>query len=604
MGPELAMSFTAVRQLVAPNMSINVPPDHRSKVSRLQATDSDNELLETKVIIPEDVTTGFSFKKLWAFSGPGFLMSIAFLDPGNVEADLQSGAYANYQLFWILFWSTVLGLLVQRLSARVGTVTGQHLAEVCYQEYRTVPRLFLWIMMEIAIIGSDMQEVIGTAISLYLLSNGKIPLWGGVVLTVIDTLTFVFLDKYGLRKLELFFAVLISVMAGTFGYEFFVAMPDIGQILEGIAVPRCTNCSTDIKKVMLAIGIIGSCIMPHNLYLHSGLVKTREIDRTNSGKISEANFYFFVESAMALAVSFVINLFVMSVFAEGLYSKTNEEVLDQCIAAGSQYAHEFSNDTDPVDVNLYKGGIYLGCQFGSVALYIWAVGLLAAGQSSTMTGCYAGQFTMEGFLKLTWVRWKRVFLTRSIAIIPSFFVALFASMDAFSHLNDLMNALMSIQLPFAVLPAIAFSSNPRIVGEFANGTCQKIISVLIFIIIFVGNTILVIQYIDGIESSYILAFLAIYFILYITMCIYLVLHCTAALFDPDCAINRNKFMRKYILGKSITDYHDQNEASTLFAESFQDPVLEDVSKVKKLSFQLVKQDCNLDKRRERSKTLY
>uniref|UniRef100_A0A0K8S5E1 Protein Malvolio n=1 Tax=Lygus hesperus TaxID=30085 RepID=A0A0K8S5E1_LYGHE len=224
-------------------MSINGAPDHKSKISRLQATDSDNELLETKVIIPEDITTGFSFRKLWAFSGPGFLMSIAFLDPGNVEADLQSGAYANYQLFWILFWSTVLGLLVQRLSARVGTVTGQHLAEVCYQEYRTVPRLFLWIMMEIAIIGSDMQEVIGTAISLYLLSNGKIPLWGGVVLTVIDTLTFVFLDKYGLRKLELFFAVLIAVMAGTFGYEFFVAKPDIGGILEGIAVPMCTNCS-------------------------------------------------------------------------------------------------------------------------------------------------------------------------------------------------------------------------------------------------------------------------------------------------------------------------------------------------------------------------
>uniref|UniRef100_A0A0A9W6Z7 Protein Malvolio n=1 Tax=Lygus hesperus TaxID=30085 RepID=A0A0A9W6Z7_LYGHE len=315
----------------------------------------------------------------------------------------------------------------------------------------------------------------------------------------------------------------------------------------------------DIKKVMLAIGIIGSCIMPHNLYLHSGLVKTREIDRSNPAKISEANFYFFVESAVALVVSFIINLFVMSVFAEGLYSRTNEDVLDQCIAAGSQYAHEFSNDTDPVDVNLYKGGIYLGCQFGSAALYIWAVGLLAAGQSSTMTGCYAGQFTMEGFLKLTWVRWKRVFLTRSIAIIPSFFVATFASMDAFSHLNDLMNALMSIQLPFAVLPAIAFSSNPRIVGEFANGTCQKIISVLIFILIFAGNTILVIQYIDGIDSPYILACLGVYFVLYIAMCIYLVLHCTAALFDPDSAINRNKFMRKYILGKSITEYHDQNE---------------------------------------------
>ncbi|BES91955.1 Natural resistance-associated macrophage protein [Nesidiocoris tenuis] len=532
------------------------------KISRLKATDSDNELLELKVNIPEDERDGFSFRKLWAFSGPGFLMSIAFLDPGNIEADLQSGAYANYQLFWVLFWSTLMGLLVQRLAARVGTVTGQHLAEICYTEYRTVPRLFVWIMMEIAIIGSDMQEVIGTAISLYLLTDGKFPLWGGVVVTVIDTLTFVFLDKYGLRKLELFFAILISVMAISFGYEFFVAKPTFLGIAEGTIVPRCSGCSTDTRKVLLAIGIIGSCIMPHNLYLHSGLVKTREIDRSSTKKISEANFYFLVESAVALAVSFMINLFVMSVFAEGLYQKKNDDVLDQCVAAGSPYAHEFTNDTRPVDVNLYKGGIYLGCAFGNVALYVWAVGILAAGQSSTMTGCYSGQFTMEGFLKLTWVRWKRVLLTRSIAVVPSFFVAMFSNMDNFSNLNDLMNALMSIQLPFAVLPAIAFSSNPRIVGEFANGKTQKIISVLTFLLIFAGNTILVVQYVEDIESPWILTFFGLYFAIYLIICLYLALHCLAALFDPDSAINRNRFMRNYILGKSITEYHDEREAKS------------------------------------------
>ncbi|KAK9504989.1 hypothetical protein O3M35_009147 [Rhynocoris fuscipes] len=529
----------------------------KSKFSRLQATESDNELLELKVNVPDDERIGFSWRKLWAFTGPGFLMSIAFLDPGNIQADLQSGAKYSYQLFWVLFWSTFLGLLVQRLSARVGTVTGQHMAEICYTEYRKVPRVFLWLMMEVAIIGSDMQEVIGTAISIYLLSSGKVPIWGGVLITVLDTLTFLFLDKYGLRKLELFFALLITIMAVTFGYEFFYDLPDIVQVLEGTAVPKCTDCDTD--KISMAIGIVGSCIMPHNLYLHSGLVKTRNVDRTRDRTISEANFYFLIESALALFVSFIINLFVMSVFAHGLYGKTNVDVLHECIARQDPYGPSlFHNNTNIVDVDIQSGGVFLGCHFGLAALYIWAVGILAAGQSSTMTGCYAGQFAMEGFLNLTWVRWKRVLFTRSIAIIPSLWVACYSDLSSFNGMNDFLNALMSIQLPFAVLPAIAFTSNTRIVGNFANGICQKIISVLIFVIIFAGNALLVVQFMQGVEKTWVLVLLYIYFIVYLIVCIYLLLHCIAALTDPDSCLNRNSFMRKWILGKSITDYYNQS----------------------------------------------
>lgn len=174
---------------------------------------------DVRVTIPDKDSDSFSFHKLWAFTGPGFLMSIAYLDPGNIESDLQSGTTAQYKLLWVLLSATILGLVMQRLAARLGVVTGHHLAEMCYRQYKLFPRMFVWIMMEIAIIGSDMQEVIGTAIALYLLSNRLIPLWVGVLITVIDTFTFLLLDKYGLRKLEFLFGLLIAVMAFSFGYE-------------------------------------------------------------------------------------------------------------------------------------------------------------------------------------------------------------------------------------------------------------------------------------------------------------------------------------------------------------------------------------------------
>uniref|UniRef100_A0A1B6EAN8 Uncharacterized protein n=2 Tax=Clastoptera arizonana TaxID=38151 RepID=A0A1B6EAN8_9HEMI len=327
-------------------------------------------------------------------------------------------------------------------------------------------------MMEVAIIGSDMQEVIGTAIAFYLLSNKGIPLWVGVLITVVDTLTFLFVDKFGIRKLEFIFGFLITVMAVTFGYEFYVVKPEGGEIVKGMLIPWCDNC--DKTALLQAVGIIGAVIMPHNLYLHSGLVKSRAIDRKVPIKVREANRYFFIESAIAIAVSLVINTFVFSVFAHGLYKKTNADVLQVCLDNHSPNSQVFQNNTELVDVDIYTGGVYLGCAFGMVAMYIWAIGILAAGQSSTMTGCYAGQITMEGFLNLKWSRWLRVLVTRLCAIGPTFFVAFFNNIDDLSSMNDILNALMSLQLPFAVIPTIAFTSNKEIMGEFANGMLSKL----------------------------------------------------------------------------------------------------------------------------------
>uniref|UniRef100_A0A3Q4NBK7 Solute carrier family 11 member 2 n=1 Tax=Neolamprologus brichardi TaxID=32507 RepID=A0A3Q4NBK7_NEOBR len=337
--------------------------------------------LDEKVPVPEEDG------KLWAFTGPGFLMSIAYLDPGNIESDLQSGAKAGFKLLWVLLGATIVGLLLQRLAARLGVVTGMHLAEVCNRQYHTVPRIILWVMVELAIIGSDMQEVIGCAIAFNLLSSGRwIPLWGGVLITITDTFVFLFLDKYGLRKLEAFFGFLITIMGITFGYEYVTVGPDQGQLLKGMFVPHCEGCGP--VQLTQAVGIVGAVIMPHNIYLHSALVKSREVDRSNKKEVKE--------------------------------------------------------------------GVVLGCFFGPAALYIWAVGILAAGQSSTMTGTYSGQFVMEGFLNLRWSRFARVLLTRTLAITPTLLVAIFQDVQHLTGMNDFLNVLQSIGPAFELHPFLSF----------------------------------------------------------------------------------------------------------------------------------------------------
>jgi NRAMP (natural resistance-associated macrophage protein)-like metal ion transporter len=477
--------------------------------------------MDEVIKVPEDENGRFSFCTLWAFSGPGFLMSIAYLDPGNIESDLQSGTVAKYQLLWVLMWATVMGLLVQRLAARLGVVTGQHLAELCHRRYKKAPRILLWIMVEIAIIGSDMQEVIGTAIAFYMLTNKAIPLWGGVLITVLDTFTFLGLDKYGLRKLELFFGLLIGVMTVTFGYEYIVVSPNQGEVVEGLLVPWCSGCGR--KEMLQAVGVIGAVIMPHNLYLHSALVKSRDVDRRKPTAVRQANMYFFVESAIALFVSFLINVFVVAVFASGLHGHTNQEIHNECIKNNNSHAYVFPNNTELVSADIYKGGVFLGCFFGSAAMYIWAVGILAAGQSSTMTGTYAGQFAMEGFLNLQWKRWQRVLLTRTVAILPTFFMAFYENIEDLSGMNDLLNCLMSLQLPFALIPTIAFSSNPQIMGEFTNGLLSKVLALSLSLLIILVNIYFVFQYVIGlgITAWYFIMFVIFFGAFYLMFCLYL-----------------------------------------------------------------------------------
>jgi NRAMP (natural resistance-associated macrophage protein)-like metal ion transporter len=286
-------------------------------------------------------------------------------------------------------------------------------------------------------------------------------------------------------------------------------------------LPICPGCGQ--KELLQAVGVIGAIIMPHNLYLHSALVKSRAIDRTKKKEVREANFYFFIEAAVALFVSFLINVFVVAVFAEGLFNKTNHEIRELCISVNNTHADQFPDNSDLVEADIYKGGVFLGCQFGSAAMYIWALGVLAAGQSSTMTGTYAGQFAMEGFLNLQWKKWQRVLFTRTIAILPTFFIAFYENIQDLSGMNDLLNCLMSLMLPFAVIPTIAFTSNKKIMGDFTNGFISRIFSVLLSMLLIAVNIYFVISYVIKLNISHpvFILFIVLIGIVYLLFCLYL-----------------------------------------------------------------------------------
>jgi natural resistance-associated macrophage protein 2 len=465
--------------------------------------------------------SGFSWRKFWAYTGPGWLMSMAYLDPGNLEADLQSGAYARYELLYVVLLSTAAGGVYQILAARLGAVTGRHLAQLCRAEYPRVVSLALWLMTEIAIIGSDVQEVLGSAIAFQILF--RLPLWAGCLLTGVDTLTFLLLHRSGSanrgRYLELFFLLLITTMCVCFFADFTVSDPNVREIARGIVWPRLKD-----QNAMQAVASLGALIMPHNLFLHSALVQQRGLDRTNARRVRDANFYFALESSLALFVSFLINAAVVCVFASSFYSAqcaslsapdsisslANTGIQTACIpltaarASGKTIYDAVTGNkcrfgetavaacapcfvdrardrlvgffgtkrTAPTagycqEIGLAEAGNAVKEALGGYARTVWAVGLLASGQASTMTGTYAGQFVMEGFLDLKLAAWKRVALTRSVALVPAVAVAFISQHHQFQsdRFNELLNVLQSVQLPFALLPLLTFTGAKTLMGD-------------------------------------------------------------------------------------------------------------------------------------------
>ncbi|KAJ3685542.1 hypothetical protein LUZ61_014706 [Rhynchospora tenuis] len=446
----------------------------------------------------------FSWKKLWLFMGPGFLMSIAFLDPGNLEGDLQAGAIAGYSLLWLLMWATAMGLLIQLLSARLGVATGRHLAELCREEYPNWARLVLWSMAEIAMIGADIQEVIGSAIAIKILSRGFLPLWAGVVITAIDCFIFLFLENYGVRKLEAVFAFLIATMAISFAWMFRKTQPSQKELVIGLLVPKLSS-----KTIRQAVGVVGCVIMPHNVFLHSALVQSRKINPKKQRRVREALKYYSIESTLALVVSFTINLYVTTVFAKGFY--------------GTEEAK---------NIGLENAGQYLNNKFGGGALpilYIWGIGLLAAGQSSTITGTYAGQFIMGGFLDFKLKKWIRALITRSSAIIPTIIVAIFfdASDTALDVLNEWLNVLQSVQIPFALVPLLTLVSKEEIMGVFRIGPRMKVVTWTVAALLIIINAYLLLDFcskeINGLLFG---SLVSVVILLYVTFIVYLIVRDT------------------------------------------------------------------------------
>jgi len=372
--------------------------------------------------------------RLLEFTGPGWLMSVAYIDPGNLEADLQCGAQFGYMLLWALLFATTMGLGMQLVAARLGCATRRHLAEHCQEHYPFGLRVFLWVMTELAIIGSDIQEVIGSSIGLKLLFGLPIPL--GVVITAAAAFGFLFLERLGTRPLELFFGGLILILALSMSGLFSVIKPDPDEMMRGLVVPRMPPSA--VKQV---VGMLGCVIMPHNLFLHSALVQSRVVA---PGEEANAVFLFGVESTAAILTSLLINMSVVAVFSKGFY--------------GSPAA---------ADIGLGSAGHYLGDRYGDLMRIIWALGLCAAGQSSTMTGAYAGQWVMQGYLQLQVKSWKRAIITRSMALFPTLLVAFYfggggSGLDAF---NECLNLLQAVVLPFAVVPLLTFAGSRSIMGD-------------------------------------------------------------------------------------------------------------------------------------------
>ncbi|XP_025812937.1 metal transporter Nramp3 isoform X2 [Panicum hallii] len=370
-----------------------------------------------QIVIPEKN----SWKNLFSYIGPGFLVSIAYIDPGNFETDLQAGAQYKYELLWIILVASCAALIIQSLAARLGVVTGKHLAEHCRAEYPKVTNFVLWILAELAVVACDIPEVIGTAFALNMLF--RIPVWCGVLITGLSTLMLLLLQQYGVRKLEFLIAFLVFLIATCFLVELGYSKPNASEVVRGLFVPELKgNGATG-----LAISLLGAMVMPHNLFLHSALVLSRKVPRSVHG-IKEACRFYTIESAFALTVAFLINISIISV-SGAVCGSGNLNPEDQANCS---------------DLDLNKASFLLKNVLGTWSSKLFAVALLASGQSSTITGTYAGQYVMQ--------------------------------------------MILSFELPFALVPLLKFTSSKTKMGQHTNSVFTSVLTWIIGSFIVVINT--------------------------------------------------------------------------------------------------------------------
>jgi manganese transport protein len=390
-------------------------------------------------------TAGF-WRKLLAFSGPGYLVAVGYMDPGNWATDLAGGSAFGYTLLSVVLLSSLMAILLQALCARLGIVTGRDLAQACRDDYSRPVSFALWVLCELAICACDLAEVIGSAIALNLLFH--IPIVVGVCITALDVLLILYIQHKGFRFLEALVIILILTIGGCFLFEMIFSRPELREVVRGF-VPT-TQIVRNPEMLYIAIGILGATVMPHNLYLHSSVVQTRKYEQTAAGK-AEAIRFSTIDSTLALGSSLFINAAILIVAAATFHSRGHYQV------AEIQDAYKLLSPT--LGVPLASG--------------IFAIALLCSGQNSTLTGTLAGQIVMEGFLKIRIRPWLRRLITRGIAIVPAVIVAALYGASGTAKLLLLSQVILSLQLSFAVIPLVAFTSERRKMGEFTSPVWLK-----------------------------------------------------------------------------------------------------------------------------------
>jgi manganese transport protein len=377
------------------------------------------------------------FKRLFAFMGPAYLVSVGYMDPGNWATDLEGGARFGYTLLWVLLMSNLMAVLLQTLAARLGLVTGHDLAQACRAEYSRTLNLVLWALAEVAIAATDLAEVLGTIIALKLLFG--VPMLWGCLVTAFDTLLLLAIQRLGIRKMEALILTLVATIGFCFLIQIFQARPDGAAMLQGL------RPSLPPGALFVAMGILGATVMPHNLYLHSALVQSRRIGTDHHSK-QQACLYNLVDSAIALNAAFFVNAAIL-VLSAAVFHKNSVDVVS------IEDAHRL-----------------LPHFLGAAAPVLFGIALLCAGQSSTLTGTLAGQIVMEGYLRLRIAPWMRRLMTRALALIPAVAVLSVAGEGYTQELLVLSQVILSLQLSFAVIPLIHFTSNRRNMGSFTTPT--------------------------------------------------------------------------------------------------------------------------------------
>lgn len=422
----------------------------------------------SSIHIPKDA--GF-FKKLFAFAGPGLMIAVGYMDPGNWATDIAGGAQFGYTLLSVILISNLFAMILQHLSLKLGIVAERDLAQACRDHFGPKTNFILWILCEIAIAACDLAEVIGSAIALNLLFG--IPLTWGVAITIVDVFIILFLQAKGFRVIESIVAGLTFVILGSFVYEIILSKPDIFPLLSGL-VPQ-KEVITNPSMLYIAIGILGATVMPHNLYLHSSIVQTRNYERNHEGK-KEAIKFATIDSSVSLFIAFFINATILIVAAATFHTTGNHDIAD---------IHDAHKMLAPI----------LGTTFASV---FFAVALLASGQNSTLTGTLAGQIVMEGFLNIRLKPWLRRLITRSIAVVPALIVTILYGEKGTTDLLVLSQVILSMQLSFAVIPLVMFTNSKLKMGEFVNKPWLKILVWIISGIILLLNLVLLYQTFVGI----------------------------------------------------------------------------------------------------------